>query len=276
MDFWRTNYWLEYLLNSKIGTVHIDRSFYMGKMLVPLIQDGCELYSPGFDDDKAILKHVKGLALQHGARRIQVDAQIKSYLNISGYTCIVDPATISPSKGHKSAIKKGQKFLAYEIMTETNQFMRDYFEIAGRQTRPERTFELLGDWIKLGYGTLLRAKFEGKTAGYVYLLHYGDYAYYFMSGVYEQYKYLDVSHYLQSVAFDILRDKGVTRYELGDQAYNGLFYQPSEKERNISKFKRNFGGEIVIKPKSEYFFDAEYFRDTMQKRINGYINAELL
>lgn len=276
MNFWRSKHWLEYLLNSKIGTAYTDRSFYMDKTLVPLIQDGCELYSPGFDDDKAILEYVKELALQHGIKRIQVDSQIKSYLNISGYTCIIDPANISPSKGHKSAIKKGQKFLTYEIVTETGQFMRDYFEIAGRQTRPERTFELLGDWIKLGYGTLLRAKFEDKTAGYVYLLHYGDYAYYFMSGVYEQYKYLDVSHYLQSVAFDILRDKGVTRYELGDQAYNGLFYQPSEKERNISKFKRNFGGEIVIKPKSEYFFDAEYFRDTMQKRINGYINAELL
>jgi len=95
-----------------------------------------------------------------------------------------------------------------------------------------------------------------------------------MSGVFEQYKQYDVSHYLQSVAFDILRDKGVTRYELGDQVYNGLFYQPSEKERNISLFKRGFGGQIVVKPRSEFFFSADYLRETMQKRIEKYIGSE--
>jgi hypothetical protein len=273
MEFWRTEHWLEYLLNSKIGTVYIDRSFYLGNKFVPLIQDGSELYSPGFDDDKEILQRVKEIALDNGIKRIQVDSQIKSYLNISGYTCIVDPFNIKPSKGHKSAIKTGQKHLEYEIVTrlsEFNHFMLDYYEIAGKQTRPKRTFLLLYFWAKDEYGALLKATYQDKTAGYAYILHYQGEAYYFMGGIFEQYKQYNVSHYLQSVAFESLRNKGIKTYELGDQVYDSLMYQPSEKERHISEFKRHFGGEIMIKAKSELFFCKNYFEEIMNQRIQAY------
>jgi hypothetical protein len=153
--------------------------------------------------------------------------------------------------------------------------MLDYFKIAGKVTRPEKTFEILRNWISLGFGTLLKATYEEETAGYTYILHYGDYGYYFMSGTFPQHKKYNVGHYLQSIAFNILKDKGVTRYELGDQAYNSLVLQPTEKEKNISLFKREFGGNIETKPKSEYFFDEKYFKQIMQERINNYARSEI-
>jgi len=273
-EFWRTQYWLEYLLNSKNGVVFKDHSFFMNGKFVPLIQEYDEFYSPGFDDDKKILSAVKKLAQQHNIKRIQVNSQIKSYLNISGYTCILNLDNIKQSKGHKSAIKAAQKYLDYEIVTETSQFMQDYFKIAGKVTRPAKTFEILQKWIKIGYGTLLKATYQGNTAGYIYILHYNEWAYYFMSGTFKEYKQCNVGHYLQSAAFDILRQKGIKYYELGEQVYNSLYYCPTEKERNISLFKRGFGGEIVIKPRSEYFFDKDYFKQIMTDRIDKYVESE--
>jgi hypothetical protein len=274
MLFWRTEYWLEYLLNSRLGTAYTDRSFYLENKFIPLVQNGQEFYSPGFDDNKNILAEVKALAAEHNIKRIQVDSQIKSYLNISGHTCIINSFETNLSKGHKSAIKKAQKYLDFEILSQTDQFMLDYFAIAGKKTRPKRTFEILQDWIQKGYGTLLKAIFEGQTAGYIYILHYRGCAYYFMSGTFPEYKQYNVGHYLQSVAFDVLRQKGIKTYELGEQVYNSLTCQPTEKEQNISLFKRNFGGDIVVKPISEYFFDAEYMRQIYSKRIDKYIESE--
>ena len=63
MNFWRTEEWLEYLINSKRGEVYKDFSFYFNNKFIPLVQEGKEFYSPGFDEDKKLLKKVKELAL---------------------------------------------------------------------------------------------------------------------------------------------------------------------------------------------------------------------
>ena len=272
--FWQTREYLAYLLNSKIGVEFKNRSFYLDGKFVPLIQEGQELFSPGFDDDKKILIAIKELAQQNNIKRIQVNSQIKSYLNISGYTCILNLNDIKLRKGHKNSIKIGQKYLGFEIISQTDQFMQDYFRIAQKMTRPEKTFEILQTWIQQGYGTLLKATCQGNTAGYIYVLHHLDNAYYFMGCTEPEYKQYNVSHYLQSIAFDILRQKGIKTYELGNQVYNSLINQPTEKERNISLFKRGFSSNIVINPMSEYFFCPEHMKQVYQSRINNFIRSE--
>jgi hypothetical protein len=272
--FWQTEEWKNYLLND--GTGYIDRSMRINGKFVPLLQLGNEFYSPGFEDNKFNLRVIEDQALLYEIKRIQVDSLIKSYLQIPSLTCIADPFAVKPTKGHKSAIAKAEKYLEHESITrlsDVNRFRRDYFEIAGKQTRPNMTFFYLWKWIDMGYGTLLRATFQSETAGYLYILHYGDYAYYFMSCVFDDYKQYNVSHYLQSKAFEILREKNIHTYEMGEQCYNSFLLQPSEKEMNISKFKRGFGGEIVYKPRSEYFFDAEYMKQTYENRIIKYTEA---
>jgi hypothetical protein len=276
--FWHSTHWIDYLSHSKLGVEFIDHSFFLEQngqivSIVPLIQEGDQLTSVGFEDRKEILREVKRIALENGIKRVQVNSDIKEYLNISGYTCILDLEDIRPSKGHKSAIKKSEKYLTYRETADIERFKADYFRIAGKVTRPDRTFELLGRWVNQGYGMLLEALFEDKTAGYAYVLYWKDYAYYFMSAVEPECKQYNVSHYLQSVAFDLLRQKGVQYYELGEQVYDSLICQPSDKERNISLFKRSFGGQIVQSPASEMFFDAEYMRQIYAERVNNYIGS---
>ena len=277
--FWHTTHWLSYLQHSKFGVEFTDHSFFIennGKIaaIVPLVQEGDQLFSPGFEDRKEILQEVKRIAGENGIKRIRVNSDIKKCLDISGYTCVLDLGNIRPTKGHKSAIKKGEKYLAYRETADIDRFKDDYFRIAEKVTRPDKTFELLGQWLKQGYGTLLEAQFDGKTAGYTYILHWKYYAYYFMSCVEPEVRQNDVSHYLQAKAFEILRQKGVKQYELGEQAYNSLYCQPSEKERNISKFKRGFGGEIIRAPVSEYFFDGAYMRQVYEERLKNYLRSE--
>lgn len=276
--FWHTTFWIEYLLNSKFIDFK-DHSFFIAQdnkivSVVPLIQENNELFSTGFDDKKEIIQEIKRIALENNIKRIQVNSDIKEYLNISEYTCILDLDNIKPTKGHKSAIKKGEKYLTCERFTDINKFKEDYFRIAGKVTRPDKTFKLLGDWISLGFGTLLVAKCNGDIAGYTYILHWKDCAYYFMSCTEEKYHEYNVSHFLQAKVFEVLLSKGVRYYELGSQVYNSLISQPSEKECNISKFKRGFGGNIVVNSVSEYFFDKDYCNEVMNERVKNYIENE--
>ncbi|MFW9969280.1 MAG: GNAT family N-acetyltransferase [Candidatus Odinarchaeota archaeon] len=277
--FWHTTHWIKYLLNSKYDTIIVNHSFFTEQNnkiqgIVLLIQFDDEFYSPGFEDNKKILEYIKELAIKNNIKKISVDSDIKSYLNTSKYTCILDLNNINPTKGHKAAIKKAHKYLTFETENNLLIFMGDYFDIAGKVTRPSKTFFLLEQWIKKGYGTLLKAKYKNDTAGYIYILHYKDYAYYFMSASYPQFAQLNVGHYLQSVAFELLKNKGIKHYEVGEQVYNGLIYQPTEKELNISKFKRGFGGNIILKPASEYYFDKDLFKETYLNRINNYMERE--
>jgi hypothetical protein len=250
---------------------------------VPLIQEDDQFTyqggpTPEFicwpEHEKAVLAEIKRLALENGVKRIHIRGNVKGYLDASTYTCVLDLSDVRPTKGHRSAIKKAEKYLSWREITDIDRFKSDYFRIAGKATRPDRTFELLRQWIKQGFGTLLEAEFDELTAGYAYILHWRDYAYYFMSAVDPYFKRYNVSHFLQAKAFDILRQKGVKRYELGEQVYSSLHSQPSEKERNISLFKRGFGGQVIRSPASEYFFDANYCREVMTERVKNYIRSE--
>jgi len=274
-NFWRSQEWLEYLLNSKHGMVYSDRSFFLNNKFIPLVQEGEEFYSPGFDDDKKILSAIKDLAQEHNIKRIQVDSQIKSYLAINSYTCILDLDDVKPSKGHKAAIARSKKLItSHEYNTESiYRFMEGYFNAAGKKTRPEKAFYILNSWLGK-YGFLLIAYCDYKEAGAIYVLHYKDWAYYFMGFTKPEFKDCNITHYLQAKAFDVLRTKGIKYYELGDQPQNSLHYYPTEKEKNIAVFKRGFGGSIVVRPRSEYFFDSEYMKQVYYERINNYLRSE--
>ncbi|MDD5017169.1 MAG: hypothetical protein PHO15_03605 [Eubacteriales bacterium] len=239
------------------------------------MQKDVEFYVPYLPDDHKTLNKIKEIAENYGIKRIQAESAIKSYLQIPSFTCIINPYDVNPTKGHKAAIKKGQKFLDYEIVNadKVNNFMDAYFEIAGKQTRPNQTFKILRHWIEYDYGTLIKAAEQGNTAGYAFILHYEGQAYYFMSCIYPEYQSLNVGHYIQHATFEVLRKKGICHYELGEQFYNSLTYQPTVKERNISLFKRGFGGEIVYKPRSEYFFDPDYMKQTYEQKIIKYLEA---
>jgi len=286
--FWHTTLWQSYVLCARFGVTYRNHSFALEQDgaivgIVPLIQEDDQFTFQGGatpeyicrpEHEKAVLAEIRRLALANGVKRIHIRGNVKGYLDASTYTCVLDLADVRPTKGHRAAIKKSEKYLQYREITDIDRFKNDYFAIAGKATRPDATFDHLRQWIRQGHGTLLEASFEDDTAGYAYLLHWNSRAYYLMSCTVPYYRRYNVSHFLQAKAFDILRAKGIHVYELGEQVYNSLHSQPTEKERNISLFKRNFGGKVVISPASEYFFDADYCREVMAERVKNYIRSE--
>lgn len=277
--FFHSTHWIEYIMNSKIGVEFIDHSFFTETNraitnIVPLVQEGDKLISPGFIEEREILKEINQIATDNNIKHIQVNADIKKYLGLTNYTCVLDLDDIKPSKGHKSGIKKGELYLSFNGSLDFERFRKYYTNVAKKKTRPKKTFELLKKWAKQDSGMLLEAFLGEITVGYIYILHWGKYAYYFMSCVPMPYKQYNVTHFLMSKAFEILRDKGVTQLEMGEQSFNSLHYHPIEKERSISKFKRGFGGNIIIKPASEYFMSQEYMIDVYANRIHEYWKCE--
>ena len=286
--FWHTTHWAGYVMNSNFDTEYINHSFFIeenGEItgIIPLIQENEQLSFQGAaapqyickpKHEKYVLEEIHRIAATNNIKRIHIQGPVRGYIPLAKWTCILNLDNVKPTKGHRSAIKLGEKHLKYEIVSKTGQFMQDYFKVAGKITRPQKTFETLEGWIDLGYGVLLKAIHEGETAGYIYILHYGDYSYYFMGCTIIDYKCYNVNHFLIWNAIDILKNKGIKYLEMGEIVTNSLCYIPSEKETNISRFKKGFGGEIVINPISEYFFCKKTFEETMKKRIDKYIESE--
>lgn len=276
--FYHTTYFRDYVLNSHNDYMGEDFSFKTENGICPLIleQDQFSFQgapTPAFitSDVSKTIETIQTIAVKNNVKRILINNTVPGYIPIMNYAWFLNPGDIEPTKGHKSAIKKGNRFLTVEELTDTYKFANDYYEIAGRQTRPLRTFEILQQWIKLGFGILLAAKFDGKIAGYIYVITYKHKAYYMMSCVFPEFRYYNVTHFLQSKIFKLLEDKGIYIYDMGEQAQVSFIHQPIEKEKNISLFKRGFGGYISEVPCSEYFFDTDYMKKIYEQRMDSYI-----
>jgi len=182
-------------------------------------------------------------------------------------------------KGHHAAIKKALKFLSVNYYDSDSispekmeQFRERYFYIAGKVTRPYKTFDILYDFIKSNNGVLFEACLGNKAVGYSYVIIYKGYAYYAMSCTESEYKEFNVSHYLQWKIIIKLKQIGVIFYELGEQHFEPtFFYSVSEKIKGISAFKRGFGGRMILQISGEYFYDKEFFKKTFDERILRYI-----
>jgi len=225
--------------------------------------------------EKQVLAEIKRIALANGIKYIHIRGKVPGYLAADTHTCVIDADTEwNPSKGHAANIKHANFHLTHLVSYDMEKFKTDYYQIAGKITRPSETFDILARWLGSGMGILLEAKYQDKTAGYVYFVTWENWSYYFMSASFEEYKQFCVGHFLISEAVNILRERGIKYLEMGNQPQNSLQHCPSEKDKNIALFKRGFGGSIVYAPASEYFFQKSYFKETMNKRIEDYVKAE--
>lgn len=212
------------------------------------------------------------------------------YLDISYLTCILNLSLLEKelfcnfSKGHKSDIKKAEKTLQLEIIDKDNvtkeqiyDFMNYYFKISGKKTRPVNTFDNIYKWIKNDYGVLLKANYNGFVCGYSLFNIYKDTSYYSMACKDEKYSEFNISHFLQWKAINYLKSKGIRYLEVGTQYLNDtLNNYPSEKDKNISKFKRGFGGFIIPVFKAEKFYDKDKFIKCYEERIHKYAKRNFL
>jgi len=144
VEFWRTDDWREYLLNEG-GTGYPLR----------FIRRGDELYTPEPRWPEEAKQAIIYMGQENGIKRIQADTLVRGWLDISGWTWIINPFKTDLTKGHSSAIKKAFKAgLTCRPTADMDRFKHTYSRIAGKQTRPDGCFDLLERWISLGWGTL--------------------------------------------------------------------------------------------------------------------------
>lgn len=256
---------------------------------------------------KFILDELDKLAAENNVKKLEISIGYlnSNYLNMidkynyfieygfldkSILTCIVDLKASQDelfknfTKGHKSAVKKSLKSLTLEIINSENatkqiiyDFMNYYFEVAGKVTRPINTFENIYEWIKKDFGVLFKAIYNDTTCGYSFFSVYKDTAYYSMACKDKTYEQYNISHFLQWQAIKYLQSIGIRYLESGFQDFGDtLFNFPSEKDINISKFKRGFGDFIIPAFKAEKFYSADAFKECYEDRINRYIERNFM
>lgn len=179
---------------------------------------------------------------------------------------------------HKNNINKNSPKLAIEIFNKNNitdsifnKYIKMHHKAAGRVTRPISTFNLLYDLIKEGKAFLIGAKKEDVYIGFSYYIVFKDNVIYGSSCNDPEVKHIPVSHVVQWAAIEYMTEKKYKFYELGWQQFGSQLYDmPSEKQVNISEFKRGFGGFTVPWFRGEKFYDKDYFLEVYKDRIKKY------
>jgi hypothetical protein len=181
-------------------------------------------------------------------------------------------------KGHRSDIKKAGSYLKGVACSRENA-SKDLFlsyrglheKAAGRQTRPEVTFEMMYKWIEDGYAALFGALLDGRPVSFAYVMLYKQCAYYGSACNNPEIGDLPLAHFIQWEILKWLHEAGFRYYEIGWQFYAATpFFPASAKEIAVSSFKRGFGGNAVPMVLSERFLSRSDFLYVSQDRIERF------
>ena len=212
-----------------------------------------EATSDAFDLQVDLISRIDMLATQHGVRRVAFRNSpfynnwitSRSWSDISWHTQILD-LTQSEAALH-AGIRKSYKALinqvarTHEIVVDAKgdllkAFKRLHFGEAGRQTRPDRTWEIQREWCEAGNGLIVAAMRWNVAVACTYWILYKGCAYYASSASINP----NVTHTLVWRAMLELKARGVKQLEMG-----WLDYDKSDKGQGIARFKAGFGGETV-------------------------------
>ncbi len=176
------------------------------------------------------------------------------------------------SKGHRAATKKGVAQFEVQALTSNealHRFRALHEAAAGRVARAAEIYDRWAEWAQRGEAILVITE-----AGASFITVFGDRAYYTAAAMDRSRSNEPVGQALQWAAIEWLIAHGVTTYELGIQRFGPLLHDvPDEKERNISRFKRGFGGVTRRAPAYEKFFAADAFRAAYDARAAAYAAA---
>lgn len=168
----------------------------------------------------------------------------------------------------------------FEQSTASREIFDSYQELhrkdAGRQTRPQQTFEMMYDWLTDGRAFLVGATRNGSFIEFAYFLQFKDNVYYASAASDPEVTGLSSGHCVLWTAIEWMSDQGHIFCDLGNQYYTQQVISPSnEKERDISFYKRGFGGSDASRFRGEKFFDEDYFEKTYRENVAASIDGML-
>lgn len=156
-------------------------------------------------------------------------------------------------KSHRNEIKRGEEQFKFVVDSPYStdeklfkEFKNLHFLAAGRMTRSERTWTQQHQWKVKGNAIVILAYLDDKPVGGIFTILYKDGAYYGVSANHPDYEQLPISHSIQWNMIKWLKRNRYKYYELGYQYFAPQSYnKPSQKEIDISLFKRHFGGYTI-------------------------------
>ncbi|MBI3631438.1 MAG: hypothetical protein HY219_01045 [Candidatus Staskawiczbacteria bacterium] len=254
---------------------------------------------------KLIFKHIDKLAKDFQVKRARLKFSILNksfieasecefnylmkfgYLDVSLNTQVIDLSQTldelrnSLRHGHDSDVDKAAKEMTVEFFDENNIFpemFNNYIELhhkaAGRVTRPRSTFDLMYDLIKEGKAFLVGAKKDNVFAGFSYFFLFKNNVYYGSSCNNPDVEDLPIAHFIQWKTIEYMNKKKNKFYEIGWQNFSDTLSDfPSQKEIDIARFKRGFGGQTVPLFMGEKYYDKDFFLKVYQDRITRYADS---
>lgn len=147
-------------------------------------------------------------------------------------------------KGHRSDIRSAEK--STQVMFDTDGDAFDVYQAlhekdAGRKTRPQRTFDLMREWLPQGYGLLALAIRDAIPIGAAYFITYLEGSYYASAARDPDLARTDsVGHLLVWKAMCRLHEQGRKWLDLGPLPDEDA----DTKQLSIAFFKRGFGPEV--------------------------------
>jgi hypothetical protein len=192
------------------------------------------------------------------------------------------------SKFHRKEIRKGeaegQRVLVIGVDSDNSEiesnfrgYQAAHFASAGRQTRPQSSFDAMENMLKSGGATLFVNTFEGWPIAYLYCGHRHA-----LSFGWSQVNVLPVCvgaprHFLEWSAIKYFAAKGYVLYDVGPKHCSGqIGLEVSEKQKSIGFFKERFGG--VLSPEVHYrkYFDKDLCQTELECELSSFLSSNSL
>ncbi len=171
---------------------------------------------------------------------------------------------------YKSIINQSSKIYQIKIIDCKNpeyqiheEYRKLHHKSAGRITRNIKTFDLQFELLKKDNAMLIGLMFEKKFIAFSYFFHHNRNIYYASSSDNPNFKVkVPIEHLIIWSAIEYYVNRKFSKMEIGWQQFGPqLFDFPSNKDINISFFKRGFGGSTV-----SLFRGVKYYETGLMKR----------
>ena len=180
----------------------------------------------------------------------------------------------------KTAIKNGLEVKVYDQKNISRRIFDVYknihFQAAGRKTRPDKTWDIMFEWIQKGESILSVTTKEGDCISTQFVNTYNKKAYYQSGATKLEYeRERGIGHLAQWEIIKYLESNNITHYELGWNWYPNISQEVSDsKMLGISRFKAGFGADIYPLFRGEWFRDSEYMKEIIKNRVKDYENFQ--
>ncbi len=167
-------------------------------------------------------------------------------------------------KSYRSLINKGLKLWQHQLFTSmsdelTEQFRQFHIQVAGKETRSKLTWQLQQQMVNKGEAFLIalygdNGQQENALIGAA-LFNLSPLQASYSIGVYDRNLFdQPISHVIQHIAVQHLREIAVNRYYLGFRHHAFEQTKPTDKETSIGFFKEGFSNHTEIEVIAELSF----------------------